>query len=62
MTHYMAGIRGYERVANGEPESLIDRDRREVLEDILRFALRELDEGRDPTVVAQALCYALVTA
>lgn len=62
MTHYMDGIRGYERVAAGLPELAADRARRIVLEDILRFALRELGEGRDPTVVAEALRNALVTA
>ena len=55
-------IAGYERVAAKQPETADDRERRLALEQVLRFALDELKDGRDPARVAQALRNALVTA
>jgi hypothetical protein len=54
--------RGYERVTSGAPEPKVVRERRQSLESILQLAIGELQEGRDPTVVAKALRNALVTA
>lgn len=58
----MADINGFQRVLADRPETETEKNQREALKSILRIALSELDQGRNPTVLAQALRYALVTA